>query len=423
MEEEIDLRAYIAVLLKYKFWIAGLALVAALAAMAVSFLLPPAYEAVALVAITKPRYAMQFDPRVQTVSNVQPSYKAYPALAMGDELVSALVEDLKPVLEEEECSVRACREMMEAENGGDPSIVRLTVTNGDPERSALIVNRWAELFVKAANDLYGQSAKELAFFEAQLAEAEAALSKAEQDLIGFRARDDAAILETQLNNKQASLEEYLGIIRSLRLIVQDARSMQDRLRLQDASARISLSDELTTLLLEIDTLGSAQKRGSGDSVEASALPVQIQIAGQEGLSDKTVGQQIALLDSLIATLGTKLTALETEAESLEPDILTLQEELQQTRTEGDRLELTKGVAQETVMTLSRKVAETRIATQDEAGDVRLASRATVPDEPVSPRKLLNTAVAGALGLFLGVFGVFAIEYWRSGDTKAQTASS
>ena len=151
--------------------------------------------------------------------------------------------------------------------------------------------------------------------------------------------------------------------------------------------------------------------------------MQIQITGQEGLSDKTVGEQIALLDSLIATLESKLTALEAEAESLEPDILSLQERLQQVRTEGDRLDLAKSVAEETVMTLSRKVAETRIAAQDETGDVRLASRAAVPDEPVSPRKLLNTAVAGALGLFVGVFGAFAIEYWRSGDTKGETARS
>jgi succinoglycan biosynthesis transport protein ExoP len=434
MEEEIDLRAYVAVLLEYKFWIAGLAVVAALVALGVSFVLPPTYEAVALVAITKPRYAMQFDPRVQTVSNVQPSYQAYPALAMGDEIVSTLIQDLGSALEEDERSVRACREMMEAENGGDPSIVELTVANGDPARAALIANRWAELFVKAANDLYGQSTEELTFFEAQLAEAEAALSEAEQDLVDFRARDDAAILEAQLKKKQASLEEYLELTRSLRLIVQDARSLRGRLERQDASERVSLSDELSSLLLEIDALRSSSSKTSSytsseeelviwQNSEADVLPIQVQISGEKGLSDRTVGQQITLLDSLIAALEGKLNAFESEAESLEPGILSLQEKLQQVRTEGDRLELAKEVAEETFMTLSRKVAETRISAQDETGDVRLASRATVPDKPVSPRKLLNTAVAGALGLFVGVFGAFAIEYWRSGNTKAETASS
>jgi hypothetical protein len=43
------------------------------------------------------------------------------------------------------------------------------------------------------------------------------------------------------------------------------------------------------------------------------------------------------------------------------------------------------------------------------------SRAAVPEEPASPRRLLNTVVAGALGLMVGVFGAFFIEYWRGGD--------
>ncbi|MCS7178824.1 MAG: hypothetical protein RML46_07745 [Anaerolineae bacterium] len=46
------------------------------------------------------------------------------------------------------------------------------------------------------------------------------------------------------------------------------------------------------------------------------------------------------------------------------------------------------------MTLARKAEETRIAAEDaSAGEVRLASQAVPPEKPVSPRKLLNTAVA------------------------------
>jgi len=65
------------------------------------------------------------------------------------------------------------------------------------------------------------------------------------------------------------------------------------------------------------------------------------------------------------------------------------------------------------------VDEARIAAQDESGEVRLASYAAVPSRPVGPRKLLNTAVAGVLGLFVGVFGAFAVEYWRQGTPVAR----
>jgi uncharacterized protein involved in exopolysaccharide biosynthesis len=169
------------------------------------------------------------------------------------------------------------------------------------------------------------------------------------------------------------------------------------------------------LVLEIDALGSAQNQSRGNSVETDVLPIQIQIAGREGLSSNTVEEQIAFLGSLVSVIEVKLSILEAEAEALEPDILDLQKRLQEVRTQESRLTLATEVARETVMTLSRKVAETGIAAQDETGDVRLASRATVPDEPVAPRKMLNTAVAGAMGLMVAVFGAFAFEYWRSGE--------
>ena len=77
MEEEIDLREYVEVLIRYWKWIVRAALAAAVVALVVSLLLPPTYEATALVAVTKPRYAMQFDPRFEILNDVQPNYEAY----------------------------------------------------------------------------------------------------------------------------------------------------------------------------------------------------------------------------------------------------------------------------------------------------------------------------------------------------------
>ena len=137
---------------------------------------------------------------------------------------------------------------------------------------------------------------------------------------------------------------------------------------------------------------------------------------------KTVGDQIAFLDSLIQVLESKLVLLEQEAQGLEPDILSFQERLQAVQTEEERLTTDKELARDTFMTLSRKVTEASIAAQDTTGGVRLASRATAPEEPTSPSKLLNTAVAGVLGLMVGVLVAFAIEYWRRGRPEADPAA-
>jgi len=174
---------------------------------------------------------------------------------------------------------------------------------------------------------------------------------------------------------------------------------------QDPSLRASLSDEIASLFVEIESLNS------------DGLPIQLQLSGQQGLSEKTVGEQATYLASLIRALEDKCVILETEAERLEPDILRLQQRLQEEQTREGRLGMARGIAEETYRTLTRKVAETRIAAQDTEASVRLASRAAVPSIPVAPRRLMNTALAGALGFFVGVLGAFGVEYWHSGTPE------
>lgn len=42
----------------------------------------------------------------------------------------------------------------------------------------------------------------------------------------------------------------------------------------------------------------------------------------------------------------------------------------------------------------------------------MLQKAPLPKEPVAPRKMLNMAVAGVLGLMVGIFLVFFLEFWR-----------
>jgi uncharacterized protein involved in exopolysaccharide biosynthesis len=401
MDQEVDLRDYIAVLLKYKVWIIGLAVVASVATAIVSLLLPPRYEATALVAVAEPQYEMQFDTRIRSVSdNVQPPYKAYPLLAASDEVLAALIADLGETLEPEERTVQALQEKLRAQGGSDPSIIRLTVKNGDPRQAAMIANRWAERFVQAANDLYAQSSGELAFFVEQQAEAQAALDQADRALIDFQARNPADILETRLKDALSGLDSDLDAIRSFETTIQDTRALRERLRAHALTAPASPGDELTALLIQIAALTRTGPR------------IQLQLSAAQDLDDKTIGDQVAFLDSLISVLEERLAQVRAQAQDREPEILALQTAHQEAQTEQDRLSRAQLIASDTLVSLARKAAEARIAAQDETGEVRLASRATPPDQPVAPRKTLNTLVGSASGLLVGVLAALGIEYWR-----------
>jgi len=413
MEEEIDLRQYVEVLIRRWKWIAGLALGAAVAALVVSFLIPPTYEATALVAITEPRYVMRFDLRFETMNNVPPAYRAYPELAASDDLLQDLLASFDPLPEGVE-TLQNLRGMLEAGSGADPSMVRLVARSSDPEEAARIANAWAESFVARANEIYGaHSEDQTSFFEDQLERAQAELEAAEQALVAFQAHNQGAILVAQLASAQRDLQDYLVEQREIERAVRNGRALQDSIAGQPVGARVSPGDDLTALLLQIQAF-------TGRTALEVDSSVWLQISDAHPLSsERTVGELAVFLDGLVAILEARGEEVEAQAAALEPQILALQQQLQESQTEESRLTRTRDVARETYVTMARKVEEVRIAAEDTSGEVRLASQAAVPEKPVSPRKMLNTAVAGALGLMLGVFGAFAVEWWRGDEETGE----
>ena len=120
MEDEIDLGKYFKVLIRHWKLIIGLAISASVAAFVVSSSLPPAYEATALIVVTRLRNQYEFDPRIQTQFEQQP-YKAYPALALTDNLLTRVIAALGDQLKIEERDPAALRERLSAGAGQIPA--------------------------------------------------------------------------------------------------------------------------------------------------------------------------------------------------------------------------------------------------------------------------------------------------------------
>jgi uncharacterized protein involved in exopolysaccharide biosynthesis len=323
-------------------------------------------------------------------------------LATSDDLLRQVLDALNPSLTEDEQTLQALRSKVTASAGADPSLLQLAATNGDPERAAQIANTWAEQYVEYVNELYGRRSEDVVFFSEQLEAARNALESAEEALVEYEARNQQSTLQARLNAKRSALNDYLNAQHELTLVIEDARTLRQQLAEQPASAPASLGDDLTALLLEIQGLS-----------QNTELPLQLQVVGGGTLSNKTVEEQADALSDLIAALEDRLAELEAQAETLSAEILPLQEALQQATTEKARLTREHELARSTFTTLANKVEEARIAAQDETGEVRLASRASVPTEPTGPRKLTNIVIAGFLGLVVGVFVAFFVEYWQS----------
>jgi uncharacterized protein involved in exopolysaccharide biosynthesis len=382
-------------------------LLAGIVALAVSSVLPVKYQADALVLITRPLYQFQFSTAIQNLpaspyTQQALAGKAAVDLANSDALLQQVLLNVGEALPAKERNLFALRKMVKARTGGDPSIVGLRVTNRDPQRVADIANTWASLYVRQVNELYGQSADQLKFFEDQQVQAKSDLDSAEQALVEFQKRNDLAILQAQLSAKQNALANYLEMNESLVLLQQNVRNLQDQLARRPADSPSSLGDDLSQLMLQVSAL----------SAPSGSLPIQLQMPSTGSLSDRTVGQQAAYLADLAKAVEAKQAETKKQTEALPAEILVLQGQIQEMSTESARLTRQRDLAQSVYTTLAQKVKETQISAQDVSGSVRLAGSAVAPERPLSRGRLTYTLLGLVLGLVVVMGGVFAVEYFR-----------
>jgi len=77
-----------------------------------------------------------------------------------------------------------------------------------------------------------------------------------------------------------------------------------------------------------------------------------------------------------------------------------------------RLERSIEVSENIYLILLEKYQEARINEVMEFKDIRIIDKALAPDQPIKPRKMLNLAIGGILGLMLGVMLAFFMEEWN-----------
>jgi len=135
--------------------------------------------------------------------------------------------------------------------------------------------------------------------------------------------------------------------------------------------------------------------------------------GLEGNAEDQLGN----LDSLISVLEARRAEVQSliSEGSIQQELLELQEQLEGEQARQRELAQARDLAWETYQTLARKEAEVEVSAQVTDTEVRFAVPAVEPKYPVAPKKTLNIAIVGVLGLMGGVFAAFAAEYWRRSE--------
>jgi succinoglycan biosynthesis transport protein ExoP len=404
MEEEIDLREYIEVMVRRWKWIAGVTLVAVVTAAIVSFfLLAPVYEAKAGVVIVKSRSEIAFEPKYRTLTeeDIASRRKALEALVKSNSVAAKVIDDLGASLNPEEREVGALPNMVETEVNGD--LISIKVKGKDPQKITAIANAWGEVYETYVNRLYSGSVQSPANIQAQVVEAESSYQKAEDALAQFTGDNRIETLTQEIGAKQNTLADYYATKRQLDRLIADARALRDQLYQEASPSPTGTGNSLSIVLLQ----------ASAFTLLSPELPVQLQLAFDESDDLRSnAEEQVQDLNALLSILETRreeVQALINEG-ALQQEILQLQGQLEREEARKQELTSARDLAWETYDTLARKEAEVGVASQVTDTEVRFAVPAVEPKNPVAPKKKLNIAIAGVLGLMVGVFGAFFIEF-------------
>ncbi|MDQ7029103.1 MAG: Wzz/FepE/Etk N-terminal domain-containing protein [Ardenticatenia bacterium] len=396
-EDEVDLRKYVLLLMRFWYWPVGLAVVAAVTAAVVSlFVLTPTYEATAMAAVAPPVYVVRLTPG-EEIPQIEVAQKALPQLATSDEVLQKVLARVPAP--EPGFSLQQLKDSVSAESGSDPSIVELRVSGVDPEWAAQVANVWGEVFVEHANLVYGESANQVALLERQLARVAKEREVAEQAVVEFQAKNELGVLRAQLDSVRQAYAQRLGELRQLNFITKDVQGLRDQVAAQPPNEPVQVNDELTALFLQIQVFNAG---GTG---------VQLQVSPEE-LRGRTSRELATLLDQMLGIIDEKSAVLKAELENLDTQILELQGRIAAVELERTRLEQRVSVARQKYSVVNRRLEEARLAVQAPAMTFKVASRAAPPEEPARPKPLLNTLLAGVLGGFLGAFAVFVAEFLR-----------
>ncbi len=401
-DDVIDLRELVKTLLKYKWIIIGATVLAALAAFLTSkFLLPPKYEASAYIGITLPSFEVDLEPSINNPSPLDDyrllteTTKALPGLAEAVEVWISVCEVMDLTCQGEGNE----KPELEAALIGT-SQLKLTVTCEDPQRSAEFANFWAKEVIKRWNTLYGNENIDLAQLEGEVSQALETWNTAQNALEDYLPESQINVVEVQLSQAKGELARYLRDIEANEGIIRDASSLDARLGGQNQSDKLLIGDALSLVGLLQRTTGGV----SG---------TQFQITGTDiyGQEYKVADARETLMD-LVSALENQNEDLGLQIADLEKEINTLALEKEVEQFKLDQLKQERNRARNNYQALAGYLDETVIALEHNGKAAYCVARAVVPLEDESST-LINTALAGMVGLMLSTGGVFAYTWWTS----------
>ena len=396
-DDEIDLRAIFQTLWKARRLIFIITLAAAVAAFAVSFwILPRTYQATAYVFIGQPVIGIEQTTGF-TISPTLPDLSAVVKLAAAPGLLESITNDPAVVAAMEKEEFSFAKMTTAAAVGKDQ--LSLQVIDKDPQRAALLANIWAEKVIDVVNATYGLGTLAQTL-DTQILHSQKDYESAQAALEDALSNNQVDALSAQLDSRKADLASVLDSIIRTKSVLDDLQFFEQGLNGLSGETPLSLGDGLALTTLRQRSL----------TVASDSFTVQIDSASFAGF---TVLQALEATTQMRTGLQSQLTRLQSNQSRLEQEIPQLQKDLEEMQAQLDQFSLMRDQSKELNSALLQQQLRVTTVLGQSAKVANLSVEAVPPEKAVSRKTLMNTALAGMLGLMLSAFVVLAMNWWRN----------
>jgi len=426
MEEEITLRELIEVLLSGKHIIAGITIIAILISGIFSFfVVSPTYEAKTTLMVSPMVNSSASREGESTYDALLSNLFQYPQMTLetyrvqvtDPHLLNQVIQELS--LDTEKYSINSMQNSINVEAIKDTNLIQISVKDKDPALAAKIANTLAPKFVEFLSaKIQQQMGKSAEFIKEQLETEKKNLDAATQELKEFMEKPQS------VNELQQDIEAKLALITGFKtqLVQLDVEEKATRAALEKAKEQLAKEPEILELEKSLfDDPTMSAMANTGDMKDAANIKIKSQ---EVNLSRVVLNDKVSELEVSLAGISSRRSAIAASIQQTQAELEKLQAQLAEKQTEFNRLQQQYTTAQETYNSLYKKYQESRLTTSDRLGDsnIMVVSPAIEPTAPVAPKKMLNVAIAAVLGLMVGVFVVFFMDYWeKSGQSQAMVS--
>ncbi|MFQ6067749.1 MAG: GumC family protein, partial [bacterium] len=314
-------------------------------------------------------------------------------------------------------------------------LVTLTASSHDPEMARLIANTTAEVFIERdISSRRRETTAALDFLARETEKVEENLQQSEENLKAYKEKEGFAELsekarlmverlsglESQHESTRISRQELSNRLREIRGQLQKVNKVWvSSTYISDNPLVQMLRSRLTDL--EIKRAQLSRELPSNDP-QVAYIKAQIEETKKE-LKRKVktvVAGKTETISPVYTELYTKLVSYETEVNALKAKEAALASLVAEYEREANklpqqeltlaRLQRSQQVNSEFYAILVKAKNKAEIESASEIGTIEVVDPAIKPLRPVKPKKGLNTLIGTILGLMLGVFFSFLVEY-------------